>query len=63
MSQKVSRRALLHTGLIAGVSLRTAGAHQAVPQPTTRGQAPPRDAYDEALRRHGGELGGSKARR
>ena len=63
MSQKVTRRALLHTGLIAGVSLRTAGAQQAPPQPITRGQPAPRDAYEAALCRHGGELGGSKARR
>jgi hypothetical protein len=63
MSQKVTRRALLHTGLITGVSLRAVGAQQALPQPITRGQPPRHDAYEEALRRHGGELGGSKATR
>ena len=63
MSQKVTRRALLHTGLIAGVSLRTAGAQQALPQSIIHGPRPPRDAYEEALRRHGGELGGNKAGR
>jgi hypothetical protein len=64
MSQKVSRRILLHVGLIAGIASRVAGARdQPVPRPAVRGKALPDDAYAEALRLHGGELGGSKTRR